>query len=100
MKMTTEQAQTFSGYSRANAAVLTMTAEVKRCQCQPYKDWFTYQRWLAQGYQVQKGEHGIRLTTWIAVTKKDEDGNEVVTGRRPKSYTRFCRCQVKAIERS
>jgi len=91
MKMTQEQAQTFSGYSRTNAAVLTMTAEAKECQCQPYKDWFTYQRWLAQGYQVKKGERGIKLTTWIPVTEKDEDGEEVVTGRRPKSY---CEKQV------
>jgi len=97
-KMTSEQAQSFSGYSSANAAVLSAVAETKGCACEPYKQFFTYQRWLAQGFQVQKGEHGIRLTSWIAITKKDADGNEVVTGRRPKGYTVFCKCQVKAIE--
>ena len=97
-KMTSEQAQTFSGYSSTNAAVLIATAEAKKCECEPYRDWFTYQRWLAQGFQVQKGERGIKLTTWIECIKKDADGNEVVTGRRPKGYTVFCKCQVKAME--
>ena len=96
--MTKEQAQTFDRHSTTNAAVLLNTASAKGCNCQPYQDWFTYNRWLAQGYQVQKGEHGIRLTTWLTTTKKNEDGEEVVTGTRPKGYTVFCRCQVKKID--
>jgi len=97
MKMTQEQAITFSGYCGANAEALLVTAESKGCQCMPYQDWFTYQRWLAQGFQVQRGEHGVKLTSWVEIIKKGTDGNEIVTGRRPKSYTAFCRCQVQRI---
>ena len=96
-RMTAAEAQTFSGYSGSNAEVLVATAEIKGCQCKPYVNWFTYRRWFAQGYQVQKGEKGIKLTSWIPITKKDEEGNEISAGRRPKGYTVFCQCQVKEI---
>ena len=94
-KMTSEQAQTFDRTSQVNAEILLATAEDRGCQCLPYINWFTYNRWLAQGYQVERGQHGVKLTAWIVTTKKDEEGNEVVTGRRPKGYSVFCQCQVK-----
>lgn len=97
-KMTAEQATEFKGFSQQNAMLLALAAEERGCECQPYKDWFTYQRWLAQGYQVQKGEHGVPLSTFIPVTVKKEDGTEVQSGMRPWRTNVFCRCQVKKIE--
>jgi len=55
--------------------------------------FFTYNRWLAQGRQVQRGEHGEGLVTWIE--KKDTDGE--VTGTFPRSTTVFCRCQTQPV---
>jgi antirestriction protein ArdC len=95
-KMTATQARTFErGISEAHYAILTMTAESKRCNCEPYVDWYTYRRWQAQGMQVQKGEKGTKLTTYIPVFKKDENGEKKQSGTRPKGYSVFCRCQVK-----
>lgn len=96
-KMTTARARTFDRMSTAHAAILALAAETNGCACVAYQDWFTYRRWQAQGQQVQKGEHGVKLTTWIPVTKTDDDGTKKVTGKRPKGYTVFCRCQVKPV---
>jgi hypothetical protein len=44
--------------------------------------------------QVQRGEHGIKLAVFVPIVKKDDAGQETVTGRMPWSTTVFCRCQV------
>lgn len=90
--MTPEQARTFNGVSHANAAALFAAAHERGCGCEPYVDWFTYGRWQAQGYQVQRGEHGVRLPT--IVHSEDDEGNE---RRWARSSVVFCRCQVKPI---
>lgn len=92
--MTAVQARTFEhGKSTTHEVLLAACAAENGCQCRAYHDWFTYRRWQAQGFQVQKGEHGVKLQTWIRYTAKDKEGRE--TERvRPKSTTVFCRCQI------
>ena len=93
--MTAVQATTFEhGKSLASELVLALAAQANGCSCEAYRDWFTYKRWQAQGYQVQRGEHGVKLQTWIHYPTKDKHGNEVERVR-PKSTTVFCRCQVR-----
>lgn len=93
-KMTAEEARTFEhGESSSNARMLGMVME---CDCQPYEDIFTYNRWKAQGFQVQKGEKGKRITVFSRSTKADAAGNEV-SYSFPSGSTVFCRCQVKPI---
>ncbi len=57
----------------------------------PRENVLTYQAWKALGRQVRRGEHGVKVTTWIPVEKKGEvDGVETVTRfRRPKTATVF-----------
>ena len=55
---TPESAQSFHRYSPINAATVKMRLA---CGCEPYKDVFTYNRWLALGYQVQRGERSIKI---------------------------------------
>ena len=89
------EARTFARHSEVNARILSAAAAEKGCTCQPYVDWFTYRRWKAQGFQVQKGEHGTRLTCYIQTETKDpETGEMVPTGSRPWRSALFCRCQV------
>lgn len=66
----------------------------KTAECRAYVDIFTFKRWLAQGYVVRKGEQGTKITTWIPVTKTDDEGKVTVVGKRPKGVTVFCRHQV------
>ena len=39
----------------------------------PRQNVFTYQAWQAQGRQVRKGQHGIKICTFIPVDVKDKD---------------------------
>ena len=42
-------------------------------QIQPRENIFTYQAWRALGRQVRKGEHGVKVVTFIQRDKKTED---------------------------
>ena len=59
----------------------------------PRGNVFTFHAWKALGRSVRKGEHGVRVCTYITTDRKvtDEETGEVkhVTGRRPKSTTVF-----------
>jgi len=94
--MNKAEATTFTHRSQTHRMLLELEAESRECDCKPYVDWFTYNRWQAQGMQVQKGEKGIKLLTYI--TKEQEDKNGKVTSRTYSRNTSvFCRHQVKAI---
>ena len=97
MAMTAEQARTFAGVSTGNALLLAAEAQRRGCRCVPYHDWYTYARWRAQGYHVRRGEHGVRLTTYVERETRDEDGEIIGVYRRPWVAHVFCRCQVDRI---
>ena len=42
-------------------------------QIQPRENVFTYQAWRALGRQVRKGEHGVKVITYVQRDKKTED---------------------------
>jgi len=42
-------------------------------QILPRENVFTYQAWRALGRQVRKGEHGVKVVTFIKRDKKTED---------------------------
>ena len=59
-------------------------------QIEPRVNVFTYNAWLAKGRQVRKGEHGVKVITWITVgDKTDDDGNETEGHKIPKTTTVF-----------
>ena len=91
-KMTAGAARSFNRYSVANAI---LARAGRTCACQPYEDIFTYARWRAQGFQVQRGEHSIKLPVIVERDQEDDDGT-ITTLRRFGSAPVFCRCQVKA----
>ena len=84
--MTAEDARRFDRISPANAALVMASLS---CECNPYRDVFTYRRWKAQGYQVRRGEHGIKLSGVRDVVDKNGDSKKIFFGT-----TVFCRCQV------
>lgn len=51
---------------------------------QPRVNVFTYHAWRAKGRQVRKGDHGVKVVTWIDCKSKDIDPD---TGER-KGYKR------------
>lgn len=89
--LTETEATQFDTFSLTNAVIVLQS---KNCECVPYEDVFTYNRWLAQGYQVKKGQHGIHVQTWKKGSKINDAG-ETKNYVFPKSSVVFCRCQVE-----
>ena len=92
---TPKTAKQFDRFSVSNAATVKGALP---CGCEPYVGVFTYPRWKAQGFQVQRGEKAIRLPLIYQRTKKDPQTGEETRSRRMGRSAVFCRCQVRPIE--
>lgn len=70
-------------------------------EIRPRENVFTFHAWKALGRQVRKGEHGVKVVTWITCKEKgaaaDQNGNEPGTYKRPKTTTVFHVSQTDAI---
>lgn len=64
----------------------------------PSKNCLTYNTWKARGYQVKKGEHGLKSITFIPGIKKDMKGNDVEYCY-PKDVTLFYEKQVYKVSK-
>lgn len=58
-------------------------------QITPRVNVFSYNAWLALGRQVRKGEHGVKVCTWVPMTKKSDAGVSEDIGRKPRAVTVF-----------
>ena len=64
----------------------------------PRVNVLTFNAWRALGRVVRKGEHGVRITTWVEMTKIDSAaGAPPTTFRRPKTTTVFHVSQTDAV---
>ena len=65
----------------------------------PRVNVLTYHAWKAVNRQVKKGEHGVKVFTFIVMTKtvKDGDTDKTETFKRPKSTTVFHISQTDEI---
>lgn len=71
-----------AGLSTANyAAILDGFADRGIYDAEPRVNVFSYNAWQALGRQVQKGQKGVKITTWIACKTKDPNPE---TGKRDK----------------
>ena len=91
MAMTAEQAQSFQGYSATNASLVRQGLD---CGCEPYIDVFTFKRWRAQGYHVNRGEQSIRLPVIIQQEVKDQETGEIRPRKIMSNVPVFCCHQV------
>jgi hypothetical protein len=71
----------------------------------PRENVFTYHAWRALGRQVRRGEHGVKVTTWVPMDKKTgeldpESGEEkkVSLGKRCWTATVFHVSQTDPIQ--
>jgi hypothetical protein len=98
-KMTAKEAREFEMYSEKNAGIVEEAAAERGCECVAYESIFTFNRWIAQGRVVKKGEKA----TFIEVPNFREVVDEA-TGKTKKIKvgTRraavFCKCQTKKLE--
>jgi N-terminal domain of anti-restriction factor ArdC len=78
-------------------------------EIKPRENVFTYHAWRALGRQVRRGEHGVKVVTFVT-TKGKEDGNSLETSdqdgpdkpkrgfRRPWTATVFHVSQTDPIK--
>jgi hypothetical protein len=60
---------------------------IPESEIKPRENVFTYHAWRALGRQVRRGEHGVRITTWAPVERKERDTS---TGEEKTTTTRRC----------
>ena len=77
---------------------------IPETQIKPRENVFTYHAWRALGRQVRRGEHGVKVTTFVPMTKKTGDldpttGDEkkVSIGKRAWTATVFHVSQTEPV---
>jgi hypothetical protein len=75
---------------------------IPESEIKPRENVFTYQAWKALGRQVRRGEHGVKVVTFIDCQSKetDRDTGERKIFRRPWTTTVFHVSQTDAISGS
>lgn len=63
----------------------------------PRVNVLTFNAWKALGRVVRRGEHGVRITTWVEMTKISATGAPPASFRRPKITTVFHVSQTDAV---
>lgn len=96
---------TGNGSARNYAAIILgfMEKGIDKDDITPRENVFTYAAWKALGRQVKKGEHGVKVMTWIPMEltdkKTDESGNQTSTKKtriKPRRATVFHVSQTEA----
>lgn len=81
-----------NGQSQRNYAAIMegFTARgIAESEILPRENVFSYAAWQAKGRQVMKGEHGVRIVTFVAMTKRDDKSGERSSFRRPRPVSVF-----------
>jgi len=67
-------------------------------QITPRVNVLTFNAWLAKGRRVMKGQHGVKVDTWVPIFKTDQaTGEKVKCGQKPKTTTVFHLSQTEAV---
>jgi hypothetical protein len=69
---------------------------IPEAEIKPRENIFTFDAWKALGRYVRKGEHGVKVVTFIYCAKEDKQTGEVKITRRPWSTTVFHISQTDA----
>jgi hypothetical protein len=69
-------------------------------EIKPRENVFTFEAWKALGRVVRRGEHGVKVTTFIDTASKeiDQDTGERRTIRRPWTTTVFHVSQTEPLK--
>ena len=72
---------------------------IAESEIEPRVNVFTFQAWKALGRTVCKGEHGVKIHTFVPIAdrKADDDDSEPVIHTRPRITTVFHLSQTKSL---
>jgi hypothetical protein len=71
---------------------------IPEAEIKPRENVFTYQAWRALGRQVRRGEHGVKVVTFVEMAKEDKETGKKKPFRRPWTTTVFHISQTDAVE--
>ena len=75
---------------------------IPEADIRPRENVLTYWAWRALGRQVRRGEHGVKITTFVSTKAREGTGNPDATGKgrtsRPWCATVFHVSQTDPIE--
>jgi hypothetical protein len=80
-----------SGQSFSNwpAIVLGFAAKgIPESDIRPRENVFTYHAWRALGRQVRRGEHGVKVTTFVPMGEGAPETPDLRTEKRKPKYSR------------
>lgn len=92
-----------SGQSLANypAIIEGFSAKgIPEAEILPRQNVLTFHAWRAKGRTVKRGEHGVKVGTYVTMTKKETDAEGRKTEesfKRPRSATVFHVSQTKEL---
>jgi hypothetical protein len=89
------QGQSFSNFPAIFAGF--QAKGVPESEIKPRENVFTFNAWKALGRYVRKGEHGVRVLTFIDASKENKETGKVEVTRRPWSSTVFHISQTEPI---
>ncbi len=81
-------------YEDVRQQIISIWGEEEGKIFDPYTNCLTYEKWLANGYKVRKGEKGVIRST-VIIEKKDKDGK--VIKRFPRKICLFYYLQVTPL---
>lgn len=64
----------------------------------PRENVFTFNAWKALGRVVRKGEHGVKVVSFVPCSKPDKETGEKISFTRPVTTTVFHISQTEAIQ--
>jgi hypothetical protein len=71
-----------------------MAKGIPETDIRPRENVFTYHAWRALGRQVRRGEHGVKVTTWVPAAGKEE--TDPTTGEK-KQGRAFSVCKFATV---
>ena len=89
--------QSFANYDAIFEGFLEMG--ISEDSILPRENIFTFNAWLAKGRVVRRGEHGVKVVTFVPCNLKDaKTGEDKHIGRRPRTTTVFHISQTDKIK--
>ena len=70
---------------------------IPESEIRPRENVFTFDAWKALGRYVRKGEHGVKVMTFIECSTENEETGEKDSFRRPWTTTVFHVSQTEAM---
>ena len=94
-------ARAVSGQSWGNYPAIFQGFSAKgipESEIKPRENVFTYEAWRALGRHVRRGEHGVKVVTFITCERENKETGDKEIYKRPWSTTVFHVSQTDAIE--